>query len=68
MIERKNKIYIWNELHSIVVIKYKHCSISGRSQTRGNEENYIILLVREARTSYLRMSTPRVGEDFKKRV
>ena len=29
MIERRNKIYIWNELHSIVVVKYKHSSISG---------------------------------------
>ena len=28
--------------------------------------NYIILLVREARTSYLRMTTHKVGEDFKK--
>ena len=34
---RKNKIYIWNELHSIVVVKYKHSSISGRSPISGNE-------------------------------
>ena len=32
---------------------------------QGNEENYIILLVREARISYLKMSTHRVGEHFK---
>ena len=62
MIERGNKIYIWNELHSIVVVKYKHSSISGRSPTRGNEEIYIILFVKEVRTSYLRMSTHKVGK------
>ena len=45
MIERGNKIYHCNELHSIV--KYKHSSISGRSPTWGNEENYIVLLVGE---------------------
>ena len=33
---------------------------------QGNEENYIILLVREARTSDLRKSTHRVGKHFKK--
>ena len=33
---------------------------------QGNEESYIILLVREARTSYLKMSTHRVGEHFNK--
>ena len=33
-----------------------------------NEENYIILLVREARSSYLSMNIPRVGEHFKKCV
>ena len=66
MIERGNKIYIWNELHFIVVFKYKHSSISGRSPTRGNEGNHIILLVREARLSYLKMSTHRVGKHFKK--
>ena len=38
MIERKNKIYIWNELHSIVVVKYKHSSISGRSPTGGGKK------------------------------
>ena len=38
MIERGNKIYIWKELHSIVVVKYKHSSISGRSPTRGMEK------------------------------
>ena len=35
MIERGNKIYIWNELHSIVVVEYKHSSISVRSPTGG---------------------------------
>ena len=54
MIERESKIYIRNELQSIVVVKYKHSLISGRN--RGNEENYIIGLVKESRTSYLRMS------------
>ena len=29
----KKKIYIWNELHSIVVVKYKHSSILARSPT-----------------------------------
>ena len=69
MIERGNRIYIWNELHSIVVVKFKDSSSSGRSPTasnQGNEENYIILLLREAQTSYLRMNTHRVGEHFKK--
>ena len=36
--------------------------------TRGNEEIYIILSVKEAQTSYLRMSTHKVGEHFKKCV
>ena len=40
MIVRGNKIYLWNELHSIVVVKYKHSSISG---IWGNKEIYIIL-------------------------
>ena len=31
-----------------------------------NEENYIILLVREAQTAYLKMGTHRVGKHFKK--
>ena len=39
-----------------------------RKIVKGNEENYIILFVREARTSYLRMSTHRVGKHFKKCV
>ena len=63
MIETGNKIYIWNELHSIVVVKYKHSSISGRSPT-----GETLLFVKEARTSYLRMSTHKVGEQFKKYV
>ena len=53
-------------MHSIVVVKYKHSTISGRLPTRRNEENYIILLVREAHTSYLRMNSHRVGEHLKK--
>ena len=67
MIERENKIYIWNELHSIVVVKYKHSSFQ-EDPNWGNEENYIILLLKEAQTLYLRMSTHRVGEQFKKCV
>ena len=47
------------------VVKYKHSSISG---SRGNEEIYIILFVKEAQTSYPRMNTHRVGEHFKKCV
>ena len=35
MIGRKNKIHIWNELYSIVAVKYKHSSISGRLPTGG---------------------------------
>ena len=35
---------------------------------RGNEKIYIILFVKEARTSYLRMSTHKVGEHLKKCV
>ena len=64
MIERKNKIYILNELHSIAVVKYKHFSILGRSPT-GGMKKIIPLLIREAQTSYLRMRTHRVGKHFK---
>ena len=67
MIERRNKIYNWNELHFIVVVKYKHPSISEGSPTWGMKK-YIILFVKEARTSNLRMSTHKVGEHFKKCV
>ena len=35
LIKRNNKIYIWNELHSFVVVKYKHSTISGRSPNGG---------------------------------
>ena len=45
MIERENKIYIWNELHSIVVAKYKHSSISRRSPT-GFDPNINIIVFR----------------------
>ena len=63
MIERGIKIYIWNELHSFVVLKYKHSSFNFRKiANRGNEEIYIILFVKEVWTSYLRMSTHKVGE------
>ena len=34
-IERNSKIYIWNELHSIVVVKYELSSISARKPTGG---------------------------------
>ena len=67
MIEKGNKIYIWNELHSIVVVIFKHSSIS-EIANRGNEEIYIILFIKEAQTSYLRMSTQKVGEHLKKCV
>ena len=31
MIEKRNSIYIWNELHSIVVVKYKVVSVGGKT-------------------------------------
>ena len=31
----KIEIYIWNELHSIVAVKYNYSSILGRLPTRG---------------------------------
>ena len=45
MIERGNKIYIWNELHPIVVVKYKHSSILGRSPTVGMKKFILLLLL-----------------------
>ena len=35
---------------------------------RRNEEIYILMFVKEVQTSYLRMSTHKVGEHFKKCV
>ena len=60
---------MWNELHPIVLVKYKHSSISGRLPT-GNEEIYMLFIffVKEARTSYFRMSTQKVGKTLKKCV
>ena len=51
MIERENNIYIWNEFHSIVVVKYKQLFNFRMIANQGNnEENYIILFVREVQT------------------
>ena len=65
--DRKQNLYLeWIALHCSRQIQtfFNFRKIANR----GNEENYIILLLREARTSYLRMTTPRVGKHFKKRV
>ena len=64
MIERGNKIYFGNELHPIVIVKINILQFQ-EDGNRGSEENYIILLVREERTSYLRMSTHRIGKTLK---
>ena len=62
-LREKTKFYIWNELHSIVTVRCKYFSILRRSPTGGMKKN-IILFVREAWTSYLRMNTNWVGEHF----
>ena len=66
MIVRGNKIYLWNELYSIVVVKYKHSYISGRSPAGGMKKFISFCSVKEAQTSYFRMNTHKVGEHFKK--
>ena len=66
MLDEKNKIYIWNKLPSIVVVKHKYSF--KKIVNWGNKENYIILLLREARASYLSINVPRVGKHFKKCV
>ena len=61
MIERGNKIYIWNELHFIVVVKYNFRKITNR----GDEEIYTILFVKEAQTSYLEWALTKLANTSK---
>ena len=52
------------------VVKCKHSSTFNfrKIANRGNKKNCIILFVRKAQKSYLRMNTQRVGKHFKKCV
>ena len=69
-------IFIWNtvfylflqpHLYYCLIVQTLYSILRGKRIKRlsniypGNEENYIILLVREAQTSYLKMKTHRVG-------
>ena len=62
MVERGNEIYIWNELHSIVVVKYKHSSISGRSPTGGMKKIIIISVRKKKRKNHILLRMERNTE------
>ena len=69
-LREKTQFYIWNELHSIQLSNVNITFFNFmKIANRGNEEKYtIILYVREAGTSYLKMNTYSVGKYFKKSI